>query len=56
MMGHRERFKGGDEFDALTRTRRIYKYTKRPGVCRAAKQKFNRRMRQLAKARITGES
>lgn len=44
--------KGGDEWDVLTRARRVYKFTKRPGVCRAAKQKFNRRIRLEAKAAL----
>lgn len=55
MMGHREVKKGGDEWDILTRARRVYKFTKRPGVCRATKQKFNRRIRREAKAEVLAE-
>jgi hypothetical protein len=55
MMGHREIKKGGDEWDVLTRARRVYKYTQRPGVCRAVKQKFNRRVRRDAKAAVVRE-
>lgn len=55
MMGHREIKKGGDEWDILTRARRVYKYTQRPGVCRATKKKFNRRVRREARAAIAAE-
>lgn len=52
MMGHREKMRGGDEFDALHRkSRRIVVGLDRPGIVRKAKQKFNRRVRKEAKAK-----
>ena len=45
MMGHREPMKGGDEYDALTKARRRYKYTKKPGVVQQMKRKFWQRVR-----------
>lgn len=50
MMGHREKMKGGDEYDALTRWKKLLKVFAKPGLARQAKQKFNRRVRKEAKA------
>lgn len=49
MMGHRAAFKSGDECEYLTCTYRSFKLV-RAGVRRAAKRKFNKRVRRLAKA------
>lgn len=50
MMGHREKIKGGDEYDALhRRSRRIVVGLDRPGVIKKAKKRFNRRVRKDAK-------
>ncbi len=40
---------GGLEYDVLTRARGQYCYTKKPGVCRFVKRKYNRRFRKAAK-------
>lgn len=50
MMGHREKIRGGDEFDALTGWKKLLKVFSKPGLSRQAKQKFNRRVRKQAKA------
>ncbi|MGN6538943.1 MAG: hypothetical protein ACTHKQ_24850 [Mesorhizobium sp.] len=50
MMGHREKMRGGDEYDALTGWKKLLKVFARPGLSRRAKQKFNRRVRKEAKA------
>jgi hypothetical protein len=44
MMGHRGQMKGGDEYDALTRWKRVLHW--RPGVRAWIKNKFNRRSRR----------
>ena len=44
MMGHRERLRGGDEYDALTRWKRFLYW--RPGQRRTIKRRFNKRQRQ----------
>jgi len=49
MMGHRERFIDGDEFDALTRNgRRAHRFRSRER--RIVKRKVARRARQAGKA------
>ena len=53
-MGRREKLKGGDEYDILTRARRRYCYTNKPGVCRKVKRRFNRRMRRETRRLIAG--
>jgi len=52
MLGHRGKIKGGGEWDVFTRWRRWMCYTRRPGVCKAIKRKFNRRQRKLARAEL----
>lgn len=47
MMGHRERMKGGDEWDAFTGWRRWYYW--RAGKLHHIKKKFSRRVRREAK-------
>lgn len=48
MMGHREKMKGGDEWDDLTKRGRYY--TRRAGTSiRWVKRKFNKRIRRNAK-------
>lgn len=42
-MGHREKLKGGDEYDLLTRARRFYHSKK--GVLKKVKRKFWKRQR-----------
>lgn len=44
VMGHREKLKGGDEYDALTKARRVYGPT--AGTVKQIKQKFWRRVRR----------
>ncbi len=50
-MGHREKMRGGDEYDALTGWKKLLKVFAKPGLSRQAKQKFNRRVRKEAKAK-----
>lgn len=45
MMGHRAKLVGGDEYDALTRARRLYRF--RPGEIKRIKRKFHKRMRRI---------
>jgi hypothetical protein len=47
MMGHREELKSGDEYDALTRGKRYYRF--RPGVRQKIKRQFNKRQRREAR-------
>ena len=51
MMGHRERLIGGAEYDVFY-DRRWYCYTRRPGVCKKIKVKFNRRIRRNVKREL----
>lgn len=42
--------KGGDESDILSRrARHLFKFTKRAGMCRAAKNSYIRRMRKIGR-------
>jgi len=43
-MGHREPMRSGDEFDALTWTRKFYFW--HPGERKAIKRRFNKRVRR----------
>jgi hypothetical protein len=53
MMGTRERLRGGDEYDALTkRGRRILKIFQRPGIAAKAKRRFWKRARKQARLGI----
>ena len=45
MMGHRERLKSGDEYDALTRWRRFLRFRSR--VRKAIKRQVNKRARKM---------
>lgn len=56
MMGHRERMKGGDEYDALTGWKKLLKVFAKPGLSSKAKTKFNRRVRKQAKASALQEA
>jgi hypothetical protein len=48
--GHREKLKGGDEWDWICGTwRRLMTYTGRPGVGKWIKNKMNRRARREGK-------
>ena len=47
MMGHREKLKSGDEFDALTKGKKFHRF--RPGGRRSVKRRFNKRVRKLDK-------
>lgn len=40
---------GGLEYDILTGWRKWYCYTKKPGICKFAKNKYNRRLRRVLK-------
>jgi len=51
VMGHREPLKSGDEYDALTRWRRVCSY--RPGTVKAIKRGFNKRIRREAKHNLS---
>jgi len=42
--------KGGDEYDALTKARKWYKYLDRAGVVKKIKRQYNKRFRKNAKA------
>jgi len=55
-MGHREKIKGGDEQDVFSGWRRLLCYTGRPGVTKAIKSKFNRRIRKEAKRAAFSEA
>lgn len=46
-MGHRERLEGGDEYDALTRARKVYGF--RSGRVKRIKRQFWKRIRGLAR-------
>ena len=47
--------KSGDEYDVLTRARKMYLYTKRAGVCKSVKRRYNRRFRQVEKTETKKE-
>jgi hypothetical protein len=51
MMGHRERLKSGDEYDALTRWRKVLAF--RAGARRLIKRKVNKRHRRDIKKLVT---
>lgn len=46
-MGHREKLKGGDEWDAFTGWRRVVPWS--PGALRRVKRRFNRRIRRAVR-------
>jgi len=41
--------KGGDEYDALTKARKWYKYLDRAGVVKKIKKQYNKRFRKHGK-------
>jgi hypothetical protein len=49
-------FKGGDEYDYLTRARKGYCSAKRAGVCKAAKRSYWRRVRREMDAAMQKEA
>ena len=53
-MGHREKLKGGDEWDYLTKARRFYHH--RAGQIKKIKQKFWKRNRMEAKHDLATQS
>jgi hypothetical protein len=44
--------KGGDEYDALTKARKWYKYLDRSGVVKKIKRKYNKRFRKHGKEEV----
>ncbi|MCV9909920.1 hypothetical protein OIV19_20175 [Brucella sp. HL-2] len=55
MMGHREKLKNGDEYDAFYGGGRYRKQLcafKKAGVSQANKRRFNRRIRRSSKANV----
>lgn len=53
MMGHRETLRGGNEYDAFTRWRRVIIW--KSGEIKAIKKRFNRRIRRREKILIRME-
>lgn len=47
MMGHREPMHSGEEYDALTRTKKFYYW--HPGERKSIKRRFNKRQRREAR-------
>ena len=54
MMGHREKLKGGDEWDAFSRYVRSIMHW-RPGAVRRIKRRFHKRVRRLWRQRVSDE-
>lgn len=52
MLSKRIPAKGGDEEDVFSGWRRVLCYTKRSGVCKSIKRKYNRRLRAVHKREI----
>ena len=48
--------KGGDEFDVLTKARKMYKYLERSKVAKKIKRKYNKRFRKHGKNEIQSGS
>ena len=55
MMGHRQKLKGGDEWDVTTPWRKVMCYLARPGATKRIKMKMNRRARRDAKRALSKE-
>lgn len=53
MMGHREKMRGGDEYDALTPWKKYIGW--RPGARKRIKRRFNKRARAQARKATEGE-
>lgn len=51
-MGHKEKLKGGDEYDFLTRARRYYHH--KAGQIRKVKRKFWKRQRAEVRDQMKG--
>ena len=51
-MGHREKLKGGDEFDLVCGWKRVLCYMQKSGVSKAIKKKMNKRSRRKSKQEI----
>lgn len=49
MLSKRIPLRGGVEYDIFTAWRRVYTYTKRPGVCKYVKRAYNKRLRAVHK-------
>jgi len=50
-----ERIRSGDEYDALTKARRYYKYLQRSGIAARVKKAFNKRVRRITKQNVREE-
>ena len=48
--------KGGDEFDALTKARKFYKYLAKAGAAKKVKRAYNKRFRRTFKSKIENDS
>jgi hypothetical protein len=46
--------RGGDEYDVLSRSRRIHVYAVQPGVAARVKRRYRRRFRRLVKLILRG--
>lgn len=53
-MGHKEKLKGGDEYDFLTRARRYYHH--KAGQIRKIKRKFWKRQRAEVRDQMKGDN
>ena len=56
MMGHRQKLKGGDEWDAVCGWRNIHCYLNRPGVAHSLKKKMSRRARRETKLTLKAQT
>lgn len=54
--GRIEPMKGGHEYDALTKWRRVLCYLDRSGVAKKIKRKYNKRVRQAGKKEVRTET
>ena len=48
--------KGGDEYDALTKARKWYKYLSKSKVVKKIKKQYNKRFRKDGKAKVKESS
>ncbi len=55
MMGHKQKLNSGDEYDVVSRWRKLLCYCQRAGVTSKIKRKLNRRDRQQAKLELIKE-
>ena len=53
--GRIEPMKGAEEYDALTKWRRVICYLSKSGVAKKIKRKYNKRVRQSGKKEIKQE-